>query len=123
MYFKYILDPVFDLTFSKYQLLSCRDLENKRMMDKLMYIPNNITQNYPFCKFQLVVERLDTHINKPTNKKVSPTFLCQPIRKRYHKTLWTNVINSPMPPPHNFGLIHIYFTCLFLVKKISESIF
>ena len=28
----------------------------KTITDKLMYIPNDDTQNYPFCKLQLVVE-------------------------------------------------------------------
>ncbi len=31
----------------------CRD---KTIADKLIYIPNDYTQNYPFCIFQLVVE-------------------------------------------------------------------
>ena len=35
---------------------ACMD---KTMADKLMYIPNmDETQNYPFCRLQLVVERL-----------------------------------------------------------------
>ena len=38
------------------------------MADKLMYIPNTDTQNYPFCKFQSRVDTLDTQINKPTNQ-------------------------------------------------------
>ena len=29
---------------------------NRSMGDKLMYIPNDDTQNYPFCRLQLVVE-------------------------------------------------------------------
>ena len=28
----------------------------KTMVDKLMYIPNQDTQNYPFCRLQLVIE-------------------------------------------------------------------
>ena len=41
------------------------------MADKLMYNvhPNDETQNYPFCKLQLVVESLDTQpINQNTLK-------------------------------------------------------
>ena len=30
----------------------------KTMADKMMYIPNNDTQNYPFYRLQLVVETL-----------------------------------------------------------------
>ena len=33
-----------------------RDLREKTMADKLIYIPNNDAQNYPFCRLQLVVE-------------------------------------------------------------------
>ena len=40
------------------------------MADKLMYIPNDATQNYYFFRLQLVVElkRFDTQLNKPTNQ-------------------------------------------------------
>ena len=46
------------------------------MADKLMYIPNDDTHNYPFCRLKLLVETLDFQFNKPTNKnslKVKPT--------------------------------------------------
>ena len=33
------------------------------MADKLMYMHNDDTQNYPFCTLQL-----DTKLNEPTNK-------------------------------------------------------
>ena len=33
-----------------------------------MYIPNNDTQNYPFCRLQLVVENLNTQLIEPTNQ-------------------------------------------------------
>ena len=35
------------------------------MADKLMYIPNDDTKNYTFCRFKLVVE---TQLNEPTNQ-------------------------------------------------------
>ena len=38
------------------------------MADKLMYIPNDDTKNYSFCRLKLVVETLDTQLNEPTNK-------------------------------------------------------
>ena len=38
------------------------------MADKLMYIPNNDTQNYPFCRLQLVVKTFGNTIKEPTNK-------------------------------------------------------
>ena len=38
------------------------------MADKLVYIHNDYTQNYPFCRLQIVVKRLDTQLNKLTNQ-------------------------------------------------------
>ena len=38
------------------------------MADKLMYIPNVNTQNYPYSRLQFVVKTLDTHRNKPNNE-------------------------------------------------------
>ena len=60
------------------------------MADKLMYIPNDDTQSYPFC-ILIVFESL-----KPLK---SLKLLSQQIRKRYYKTLVTSVINSPIYPP------------------------
>ena len=37
------------------------------MDDKLMYIPNDDKQNYPFCRLQLVVGTFK-HLNKLTNQ-------------------------------------------------------
>ena len=46
------------------------------MADELMYIPNDDTKNYPYCRLQLVVETLDAQlllkvfkVVKLTNKK------------------------------------------------------
>ena len=34
-----------------------------------MYIPNDDTQNYPYCRLlQIVFERLDTQLNEQTNE-------------------------------------------------------
>ena len=67
------------------------------MADKLMYIPNNDTQNYLLCRFQL--RRLDTQLNEPTGQiqQKSPKLLSQ--RKLYCITLGTSVINSPLSTP------------------------
>ena len=32
-------------------------IRDKTMEDKLMYIPKDYTQNYPFCKLNLLVEK------------------------------------------------------------------
>ena len=38
------------------------------MTDKLIYIPNNDTQNCPICRLKLWLKRLNTQRNKPTHK-------------------------------------------------------
>ena len=40
---------------------------DKTMVDTLMYIPNDDTQNYPYCRLQLAVEIICTFnlINQP----------------------------------------------------------
>ena len=40
------------------------------MADKLMYIPNDDTQNYPFCRLKLVLKHLNTQLIETTNQKV-----------------------------------------------------
>ena len=64
------------------------------MDDNLIYIPNDDTQNYSFCKLKLRVETFGHSLNKPKNQ-ANPT----KKRKHYYKTLRTSVINSPMSPP------------------------
>ena len=45
------------------------------MVDKLIYIPNDDTQNYPFVDYNYRLKHLDTQLNevpknvKPTNRK------------------------------------------------------
>ncbi len=34
-------------------------LRDKTMADKLIYIPNDDTKKYPFCRFKLVVETFE----------------------------------------------------------------
>ena len=46
---------------------------DETLADKMMYIPNDHTQNYPLCKLQLVIVKcLDTQLNKPTNQSSIP---------------------------------------------------
>ena len=64
------------------------------MADKLMYIPNDDTQKYPFCRLEL--NYLSTQLKKLTNqnfKKVPKV-----VRLTNMKTLGTSVINSPLSP-------------------------
>ena len=72
------------------------------MADKLIYIPNDDTENYPFYSLQTVVETIGHSMNQPIK--------IQRIRKRYYKTLGTSVKKHcpitlclpPLssPPPH-----------------------
>ena len=72
---------------------------DKTTADKLMYVPNNDSQKYSFCRFyrlQLVVERFNKVV-KPMNKK-----------KRNNKTFGTSVINSPISPSSLQGTPNLY---------------
>ena len=66
------------------------------MADKLMYIPNDDTQTYPFCRLQYRLKRLDFQLNEPANQNsIKGTKVFKPTnKKRYYKTLRTSVINS-----------------------------
>ena len=69
------------------------------MENKFMYIPNDVTQNFPFYRLHLVVKTFDAELNEPTNQnlKKSPKLLCQRIIKSYYKTLGTSVIQPNVP--------------------------
>ena len=47
---------------------------DKTMVDKLMYIPNDVTENYPFFRSQLVVKTFGK-FNKSNFNKKSPKLL------------------------------------------------
>ena len=67
------------------------------MVDKLMYIHNDDTQNYPFFRLQLVVETSVTELNKTTNQNsIKDPKVVEPTN---NKTFGASVINSPMYPP------------------------
>ena len=68
------------------------------MADKYLYIPLDDTQNYPFCRLQLVVESLETQLNRPTNQNSLKFSKFKPIRKRNLNTLGTSVMNSSLSP-------------------------
>ena len=68
------------------------------MAEKLMYIPNDDIQNYLFRRLKLVVEAFKHLKSQPIKIQKSPNLLSQWIRKRYHKTLGTGVLNSPLLP-------------------------
>ena len=57
------------------------DLRDKTIADKLMYIPNADTQNYPCCRLQLVVET-HQHPTKWANQLKVPKVLFKPTNKK-----------------------------------------
>ena len=71
------------------------------MADKVLYIPNNYTQNYSYCRLQFMVKHLDTQLNQPTNQNLIkvPKVVKQMNKDCYYNTLGTSVINGQMSPP------------------------
>ena len=67
------------------------------MADKLMYIHNDDTQSYSFCRLQLVVETF-VHSTKKTNqhKFIKCAQSCIAYKYENNKTLGTSIINSTM---------------------------
>ena len=45
------------------------------MADKCMYIPNDDTHNYPFCRLKL--RDWNTHLNKPTDHNSASPKSCK----------------------------------------------
>ena len=71
------------------------------MADKLIYIPNDDIQNYPFCRLQLVAETFENS-RKWTNKSkfiLVPKVVMPTNEKRNYNILGRSVKNSPMSPP------------------------
>ena len=66
------------------------------MTYKLMYAPNDDTQN-SLVDYISGLNVWTLNIYEPTNQK-SVKLLTQRIRKLYYKTLGTSVLNSPMSP-------------------------
>ena len=53
------------------------------MAGKLIYIHNDDPQNYPLCRLQLELKRLDTQVNKPPNQNVMEVpKIVKPINKK-----------------------------------------
>ena len=59
------------------------------MDDKLKYIPNDNTENYPFCRLKLKVKTFGHSINKPTNQNsIKVPKLVKPTNKKTKLKLW-----------------------------------
>ena len=58
------------------------------MADKLMYIPHDGTQNFPFCRLKLMVKTIE-HSTLLTNQSNSPKVVNPMIKKRLK--LWVLV--------------------------------
>ena len=51
------------------------------MAEKLIYVLNDDTQIYPFCKLQFVLKSIDTQLNKQTNQIIVPKIV-EPMNKK-----------------------------------------
>ena len=58
------------------------------MADNLMYITKMTTQNYTFCRLQLLVETIVTQLNKPNNQ--DSTKVPTVVKPTNNKTLLQN---------------------------------
>ena len=67
------------------------------MAIKLMYIPNNNPKNTQSVGQNQGLKRLNKQLNVTNQSKIRKR--PQQISQRYHKTLGTSVMNSPMSPP------------------------
>ena len=55
---------------------------DRTITEKLMYIPNDNTQNWHFCRLQLVVETSWKQLNEPTNQNsITVQKLIEPTNK------------------------------------------
>ncbi len=61
-----------------------------------MYILNDNTQLYPFCRLKLVVETFEHSTNESI--KIATLVKFVEKEKRYMKTFWTSVIDRPLSP-------------------------
>ena len=53
------------------------------MADKSIYISSDDTQNYPFCRFQLMVEKFgNLKQNEPFNSKFKVPMVDKPTNKK-----------------------------------------
>ncbi len=68
--------------------------QDKTIANRLVYIPNNDTQHYLFCRFKLVY----TQLNKASKKITQVPKFVRPTNKKLLLTLGTSVINSPLSP-------------------------
>ena len=63
------------------------------MAVNLMYIPNDDTQNQPFCGLHLVIKTFGQSTYEPTNENsLKVTKVIKPTNKK------TSVTNSALPP-------------------------
>ena len=67
------------------------------MTDKFMYIPNDNTQNYPFCRLKFVVQFKVCTLNLRINQSKFPKVVKERNKKNFPTTLFP--FSSPSYPP------------------------
>ena len=84
---------------------------DKPMADKLIYIPNDIGQYYPFSRLQFLhwLKRLNTQLNEPNNKNSMkvPKLLSQQKKKTLSLN-FGNLCNKQPNVPSLSGELHCY---------------
>ena len=90
--------------------------------DKLIFIPNDDTQNYSLCRLKLKIKTFQ-HSTLLTNQS---KLLSQRIRKRYHEILETSLFNSPFSPLSmgnlDFFLYIFVFTAKYNIPLLGEEV-
>ena len=89
------------------------------MAEKMMYIPNDETQNYNY-NYNKWIWTLNIMIQQIKIQYKYSKLFSQRIIKRYYKTLGTSVINSPMSPP---SLKNIWNYIFFNQRLLSPNIY
>ena len=79
-----------------------------------MYFPNDDTQDYPFCRFKLVVEMFKHTTNQKINKSPQSCWANEQNSVN-SKTLESSGIKSPLPPPS------LCIICTFRIEWNAQS--
>ena len=112
--------PARIINFNRFLYCKPGILRNRTIDDKIMYDPNDVRLNYPFYRLQLYVERLETHLNEPTNQNLIKAYQVFKILKTvFIYNAWgTSVIYRPIFPS-SLTIAHLFYLLDFLLLILS----